>query len=68
MIMTEHGKVQGGGIVFEKPLTLPAGTEVVVRIEPLVGEQPSEAPPGPTEFTSVDLTICSSTQGETTHS
>ena len=46
MIMTEHGKVQGGGIVFEKPLTLPAGTEVVVRIEPLpslsiVGETPA---------------------------
>ena len=41
MIMTAQGKVQHGGIVFQQPLALPEGTEVVVRIEPLAGEKPS---------------------------
>ena len=33
--MTERGKVQSGGIVFDEPLGLPEGTEVFVRIEPV---------------------------------
>jgi hypothetical protein len=42
MIMTERGKVQHGGIVFAKPLSLPEGTDVVVRIEPVAAEPSSE--------------------------
>jgi hypothetical protein len=34
MVLVQHGRVQGGGLVFSEPLTLPEGTEVVVRIEP----------------------------------
>lgn len=33
--MTERGKVQSGGIVFDEPIDLPEGTEVIVRIEPI---------------------------------
>lgn len=33
--MTERGKIQSGGIVFDEPIDLPEGTEVVVRIEPV---------------------------------
>lgn len=35
MELIERGKVQSGNIVFPEPLTLPDGTEVVVRIEPV---------------------------------
>ena len=35
-ILLERGKVKGRGIVFPKRLTLPEGTEVMVRIEPVV--------------------------------
>ena len=35
MALVERGKIQDGGIVLAKPLTLPDGTEVVVRIESL---------------------------------
>ncbi len=43
MVITEQSKVQDGGIVLSRPLALPDGTEVVVRIEPLIGEQEAEA-------------------------
>ncbi len=33
MALREHGKIQGGNIVFPKPLALPEGTEVLVSIE-----------------------------------
>lgn len=40
MTLIGRGKVQGGGIVFPEPLTLPEGTEVVIFIEaPAVGQQ-----------------------------
>jgi hypothetical protein len=48
--MTEHGKVQRGGIVFLRPLPLPEGTEVVVQIEPVSAERQSEAPVSGEEF------------------
>ena len=44
MALIERGKVQGGGIVFSKPLVLPEGTEVVVHIEPLVASRQAAAP------------------------
>ena len=43
MEITEQGKVQGGGIILSKPLALPDGTEVVVRIEPRIAEPAAEA-------------------------
>ena len=39
--MTEHGKIHSGSIVLDEPIDLPEGTEVVVRIEPVVHEQAS---------------------------
>jgi len=36
MTMIEHGTVRDGKIVFPKPLKLPEGVEVVVRIETLI--------------------------------
>jgi len=42
-VITERGKVDDGGIVLSRPLAPPDGTEVVVRIEPLIGEQEAEA-------------------------
>jgi hypothetical protein len=39
LIMIKRGKVQGGDIIFSKPLSLPDGTEVIVRIEPLMAER-----------------------------
>lgn len=53
MVMTEHGTVKRGGIVFAKPLPLADGTEVVVRIEPLNAEQPGEPPVSDEEFASL---------------
>lgn len=53
MVMTEHGKVQHGGIIFETPLALPDGTEVVVRIEPVAAEPSSEAPVRGADFSSL---------------
>jgi hypothetical protein len=41
--MTERGKIQSGGIVFDKPLPLPEGTEVFVRIEPVEDKTMSAA-------------------------
>ena len=38
MNLTEHGRVHAGTIVFSRPLPLAEGTEVAVRIEPLVAE------------------------------
>jgi hypothetical protein len=35
MTLLEHGRIQGGAIVLSKPLPLPEGTEVSVRIEPV---------------------------------
>jgi hypothetical protein len=35
MEVIQQGKIKEGTIVFEKPLPLPEGTEVVVRIEPI---------------------------------
>lgn len=45
----ERGKVKDGGIVFSEPLTLPEGTEVVVRIEP-VEAGPQSAGPSSADF------------------
>lgn len=53
MVMTEHGKVRRGGIVFAKPLPLAEGTEVIVRIEALDAEQQGEAPVSDEEFASL---------------
>ncbi len=39
--VTERGKVHSGSIVLNEPIDLPEGTEVVVRIEPVVHEQAS---------------------------
>ena len=39
---TEQGRVQGGTIVFSKPLPLAEGTEVTVRIEAVV-QEPGES-------------------------
>jgi hypothetical protein len=50
VVITERGKVRRGGIVFTTPLELPEGTDVVVRIEPVAGQQPSEAPSGRGDF------------------
>ena len=36
--MTERGKVQSGSIVFDQPLGLPEGTQVIVCIEPVERE------------------------------
>ena len=52
MIMTERGKVQHGGIVFAKPLSLPEGTDVV-RIEPVAAEPSSAAPVRGADFSSL---------------
>lgn len=43
MTLIECGKVQGGGIVFPKPLPLPEGTEVTVHIKLLATRQPPES-------------------------
>jgi hypothetical protein len=44
MLKVERGKVRSGGIVFEEPLMLPEGTEVVVSIETLADEdEPTDA-------------------------
>lgn len=50
MVMTEHGKVQHGGIVFQQPLALPEGTEVVVHIETVAGKEQAERPMSPEDF------------------
>jgi hypothetical protein len=36
MAWIERGRVQGGAIDFPQPLALPEGTEVEVRIEPMI--------------------------------
>ena len=41
MAVRERGKIQGGHIVFPKPLTLPEGTEVLVSIELLAVKEPT---------------------------
>jgi len=33
MALVEHGKIQGGSIVFLEPLALPEGSEVIVSVE-----------------------------------
>ncbi len=38
MTMIEHGTVRDGKIIFPKPLKLPEGVEVVVKIETLTEE------------------------------
>ena len=45
MAWLERGRVQGGAIVFPQPLSLPEGTEVEVRIEPVTAGADSAAPP-----------------------
>lgn len=42
-----RGKVHEGTVVFQEPLKLPEGTEVLASIEPVV-EQRQFAPPGET--------------------
>lgn len=53
MAMTEHGKVQHGGIVFQQPLALPEGTEVVVHIETVAGKEQMERPMSSDDFASL---------------
>jgi hypothetical protein len=45
MTWLEHGRIQGGAIVLPRPLPLPEGTPVTVRIETAGA---SEAAVGPT--------------------
>jgi predicted DNA-binding antitoxin AbrB/MazE fold protein len=35
VLIVEQGKVNNGGIVLSKPLSLPEGTEVRIQIEPI---------------------------------
>lgn len=37
----EHGRIQGGAIVLPKPLPLPEGTEVTIRIETIHDDKSS---------------------------
>ena len=46
----ERGKVKGRGIVFPKRLTLPEGTEVMVRIEPVVENIKASTPAEDLDF------------------
>ncbi len=39
MTWLEHGRIQDGAIVLTKPLPLPEGTEVTVRIEAASGSE-----------------------------
>ena len=41
MTWLEHGRIQGGTIVLPKPLPLPEGTEVTVRIETVGDSKPA---------------------------
>jgi len=43
MAWLERGKVHGTSIVFSKPLELPEGTEVEVRIEPVAASRQTAA-------------------------
>ncbi len=45
MSWLEHGRIQGGAIVLPKPLPLPEGTEVSIRIEAIHGGKTPPAPP-----------------------
>lgn len=45
MVVSRHGKVHDGGIVFPEALDLPEGTEVVVQIEPVDLDAEPEAAP-----------------------
>lgn len=44
MPLVERGIVHGDHIVFERPLSLPEGTNVVVHIEPIVHQEGRELP------------------------
>jgi hypothetical protein len=50
MIQEASGKVRNGTLVLDEPVTLPDGTEVRVRIEP-VGQQPASGALTPEELT-----------------
>ena len=52
-MLIERGKVQSGGIVFDAPLALPEGTEVMVQIEPLAAGAETAAPLSDEEFLSL---------------
>ena len=41
MELIERGRIEDGQLVLSRPLGLPDGTDVVVRIEPLVTAQPA---------------------------
>ena len=53
MAITEHGKVKDGAIVFDEPLDLPDGTEVNVKIEPVLTGVEMNSPLTEEEFASL---------------
>jgi hypothetical protein len=50
MVQEAIGKVQNGTLVLDEPVTLPDGTEVRIRIEP-VGQLPTSSVLSPEELT-----------------
>lgn len=42
-LIIEEGKVNNGGIVLSKPLSLPEGTEVRIQIEPIAPHDSTNA-------------------------
>src|SRR5262249_53217643 len=50
MILVQRGKVQNGALVFETPLALPEGTEVIVRIDSADAAGPALAAQTAEEF------------------
>ena len=53
MTLFEQGRIEGGAIVLAKPLPLPEGTEVTVRIETASGPTASSDASGSEEFASL---------------
>ena len=43
-IIVGQGKINNGGIVLSKPLSLPEGTEVRIQIEPIVSNDGTHPP------------------------
>lgn len=50
-----RGRVEGGRVVLADPLSLPDGTEVVLRIEPVVPEVRAQGTPGSEDFASLPV-------------
>jgi hypothetical protein len=53
MPLRERGKIQSGNIVFQKPLALPEGTEVLVSIEPLAVKEQTASSGTEEDFTAL---------------